>query len=61
MGKIIIHVEGGLVQAVYSDKIQEIEVFDLDLPSYPTKEDILEFDSRAKKLKLGQDGLTQIY
>lgn len=61
MGKIVIHVEGGLVQAVYSDRAQEVEVFDLDLPSYPSEVEILEFDSRAQKLKLEQDGLTQIY
>lgn len=61
MGTIVIHVEGGLVQAVYSDTAQSVNVLDLDLPSYPTGKDISEIQSRADTLKQEQDRLIQIY
>jgi len=61
MGKIIIHVEGGVVRAVYSDTTQSVNVLDLDIPRYPTGKEISEIKSRINSLDLAQDNLIQIY
>ena len=37
MTKVIIHVEGGLVQAVYSAEALDIQVYDLDVSDFATE------------------------
>jgi hypothetical protein len=63
MKKIVIHVEGGLVQAVYADTERniEVEVLDLDVPSYPTEEEIAEIQEKRTTIQLEQERMVQIY
>jgi len=58
MSKVIIHVEGGLVQAVYSKEELDVQVYDLDMPDFATKTEIesmktitAEFESEIKDLQ----------
>lgn len=48
MVRVIIHVEGGMVHAVYSDGEADVEVLDLDVSSYPDEgeEDVAAFNRR---------------
>jgi hypothetical protein len=61
MAKVIIHVEGGLVQAVYSTEELDIQVYDLDVSSYATKQEIEEMKTIAADLKTAIRDLQQIY
>lgn len=49
--RVAIEVEGGLVQAVYSDASVSVEVYDLDVPEFPTEEEQKEIDSKAAALE----------
>lgn len=49
--RVAIEVEGGLVQAVYSDADVSVEVYDLDAPEFPTEEEQKEIDNNATTLE----------
>lgn len=59
--KVIIHVEGGLVQAVYSTEELDIQVYDLDLSRYASKQEIDETKAIAAMLEKEIRDLQQIY
>ena len=61
MPKVVIHVEGGLVQAVYSTEELDIKVYDLDVSSYATKQEIEEMKTIAADLETAIRALQQIY
>ena len=61
MPKVIIHVEGGLVQAVYSTEELDIQVYDLDLSRYATQREIEESKAIAATMEKEIRGLQQIY
>ena len=61
MPKVIIHVEGGLVQAVYSTEELDIQVYDLDLSRYATQREIEESKAIAGTLEKEIQDLQQIY
>jgi hypothetical protein len=61
MPKVILHVEGGLVQAVYSTEELDIQVYDLDVSSYATKQEIEEMKTIASDLETAIRDLQQIY
>ena len=61
MAKVIIHVEGGLVQAVYSTEELDIQVYDLDVSAYATKQEIEEMKTIAADLEIAIRDLQQIY
>ncbi len=59
--KVIIHVEGGLVQAVYSTEELDIQVYDLDLSRYASQKEIEETKAIAATLEKEIQDLQQIY
>lgn len=59
--KVIIHVEGGLVQAVYSSKELDIQVYDLDVSSHASKREIEEMKTIAAELETAIRNMQQIY
>ena len=59
--KVIIHVEGGLVQAVYSTEELDIQVYDLDLSRYASKQEIEETKAIAATMVKEIRDLQQIY
>jgi hypothetical protein len=61
MTKVIIHVEGGLVQAVYSAEELDIQVYDLDLSDFATTSEVAERKVIAADLAKEIKGLKQIY
>ena len=61
MPKVIIHVEGGLVQAVYSTEELDIQVYDLDLSRYASQREIEETKAIAATMEKDIRGLQQIY
>lgn len=61
MPKVIIHVEGGLVQAVYSTEELDIQVYDLDLSHYANQREIEETKAIAATLEKEIQDLQQIY
>jgi hypothetical protein len=61
MPKVVIHVEGGLVQAVYSTEELDIQVYDLDISDFATKREIEDEKAIAADLEKQIQGLNQIY
>ncbi len=59
--KVIIHVEGGLVQAVYSTEELDIQVYDLVLSRYASKQEIEETKALAATMEKEIRDLQQIY
>lgn len=59
--KVIIHVEGGLIQAVYSTEELDIQVYDLDLSRYASKQEIEETKALAATMEKEIRDLQQIY
>lgn len=59
--KVIIHVEGGLVQAVYSTEELDIQVYDLDLSRYASKQEIEETKALATTMEKEIQDLQQTY
>ena len=49
--KIIVRVEGGLVQAVYADGEVEVEVVDLDISDYPDDGEQDEVNKRREDME----------
>ena len=61
MPKVIIHVEGGLVQAVYSKEELDIQVYDLDMPDFATETEIESMKTIAAEFETEIKDLQQIY
>ena len=61
MPKVIIHVEGGLVQAVYSREELDVQVYDLDMPDFATKTEIESMKAIAAEFETEIKDLQQIY
>jgi len=59
--KVIIKVEGGIVQEVYSDTDLDIEVFDIDDPDFATEEDLRELEENCERLAQYREKLNVIY
>ena len=59
--RVVIHVEGGLVQAVYSSEELDIQVYDLDLSSFATPLEIQQARMIAAEFEQQCQGLQQIY
>lgn len=61
MPKVIIHVEGGLVQAVYSKEELDVQVYDLDMPDFATETEIKSMKMIAAEFETEIKDLQQIY
>lgn len=61
MPKVIIHVEGGLVQAVYSAEELDIQVYDLDISDFANDTEIGAMKTIAAAFEAEIKGLQQIY
>jgi hypothetical protein len=61
MTKVIIHVEGGLVQAVYSAEELDIQVYDLDVSDFATETEYQESKTIAADFARQISNLQQIY
>jgi hypothetical protein len=59
--KVIIHLEGGLVQAVYATEDMDVRIFDLDMPDFATRKELEEAKSLAADLKSRIQDLKQVY
>lgn len=61
--KIIIKVEGGMVQAVYADDEVEVDVVDLDVSDFPDDGEQEAADEREEKLNktVQQKGWKQVW
>ena len=60
--KAVIKIEGGICQAVYSDNPDlEIEVYDLDLPNFPTKRELDESDVRQREYKTAIESMSYVW
>jgi len=59
--KVIIHLEGGLVQAVYSELELDIQVYDLDMPDFATRKELEEAKTLAADFENQIQELKQIY
>ena len=58
---VIIHVEGGLVQSVYSTEDLDIQVFDLDVSDFATRFEIADSIAMAADLKQKISNMRPIY
>ncbi|MDD2468350.1 MAG: hypothetical protein PHI97_30590 [Desulfobulbus sp.] len=58
---VLIHVEGGLVQAVYASAELDIQVYDLDVPSFATPLEIKQIRMIAAQFEQQRQGLLQLY
>ena len=61
MTKVIIHIEGGLVQAVYSAEELDIQVYDLDVSDFATEAEYQESKAIAADFARQIRNLQQIY
>ncbi|MFA7287246.1 MAG: hypothetical protein WC055_00040 [Melioribacteraceae bacterium] len=61
MTRVIIHIEGGIVQAVHSDEILDVRVYDLDCPSFTTMDEENGIKEKSVSLENEIKGLKQIY
>ncbi|MHB8788495.1 MAG: hypothetical protein ACYDBT_01300 [Desulfobulbaceae bacterium] len=61
MTKVIIHVEGGLVQAVYLAEELDIQVYDLDVSDFATEAEYQESKAIAADFARQIRNLQQIY
>jgi hypothetical protein len=59
--KVIIHLEGGLVQAVYATVDLDVRIFDLDMPDYATSQELEEAKTLATDFKSQIQDLKQVY
>ena len=59
--RVLIHVEGGLVQAVYASEELDIQVYDLDAPSFATPLEIKQIRMIAAQFEQQRQGLLQLY
>ena len=63
MTKVIIRVEGGLVQAVYSDGDVDVEVVDLDVSDFPEEGEQEAADKRREEMEatIKQEGWKEVW
>lgn len=60
--KVVIKIEGGVCQAVYSDNPDlEVEVYDLDLPDFPTKHELDESDAREQQYRVTIKDMNRVW
>ena len=59
--RVLIHVEGGLVQAVYASEELDIQVYDLDVSSFATPYEIKQIRMIAAQFEQQRQGLLQLY
>ena len=59
--RVLIHVEGGLVQAVYASEELDIQVYDLDVSSFATPLEIKQIRMIVAQLEQQRQSLLQIY
>ena len=58
---VIIHVEGGLVQSVYSTEDLDIQVYDLDVSDFATRYEIADAEALAVEFKAEIKAMKMIY
>ncbi len=62
MKQVVIIVEGGIVQTVFSDAENlDIEVIDLDEPDFATSDELKEFDALQNRVNKIKKSLPAIY
>lgn len=59
--EVIIHLEGGLVQAVYAAEDMDVRIFDLDMPDFATRQELDEAKTLAADLESRIQVLKQVY
>jgi hypothetical protein len=59
--EVIIHLEGGLVQAVYAAEDMDVRIFDLDMPDFATRQELDEAKMLATDLESRIQDLKQVY
>ena len=59
--RVLIHVEGGLVQVVYASEELDIQVYDLDVSSFATPLEIKQIRMIADQFEQQRQGLLHIY
>jgi len=59
--EVIIHLEGGLVQAVYAAEDMDIRIFNLDRPDFATRQELDEAKMLAADLESRIQVLKQVY
>ena len=59
--EVIIHLEGGLVQAVYAAEDMDIRIFNLDRPDFETRQELGEAKTLAADLASLIQVLKQVY
>lgn len=60
--RVVIHVLGGLVQAVYTNVLGlQVDVYDLDEPSFMTPEEKKELEARTRELETAIETLNTAY
>ena len=60
--KVVIIVDGGLVQEVYSDDgAVEVEVIDLDVSDFPDEADITEHTEKRNRYEAVRDSLLTVW
>ena len=59
--RVLIHVEGGLVQAVYASAELDIQVYYLDVSSFATPYEIEQIRMTAAQFEQQRQGLLQLY
>jgi len=59
--EVIIHLEGGLVQAVYAAEDMDVLIFDLDMPDFATRQELDEAKTLAADLESRIQVLKQVY
>jgi hypothetical protein len=61
LSKVIIHLEGGLVQAVYASEDMDVLIFDLDKPDFATRKELDEAKTLAADFESQIQDLKQVY
>ena len=61
LSRVLIHVEGGLVQAVYASEELDIQIYDLDVSSFATPLEVEQARMIAAQFEQQRQGLLQLY
>lgn len=61
MPRVIIHLKGGLVQAVYATVDMDVRIFDLDMSDFATRQELEEAKTLAADFENQIQGLKQVY
>jgi len=59
--RVLIHVEGGLIQAVFASAELDIQVYDLDVSSFASPLEIEQARMLAEQFEQQRQGLLHIY